>query len=97
METIKRESNGSVLGGVFKDGVVYKGDVEEYRAWVEDLELSLIGDTYKSEERQIPHGNGVNYTIYGDDETLFIWEDKEYIYGDNGEILEELYIFGLYE
>lgn len=91
METIERKSHGAILGSTFKDGVIYKGSIEEFQEWLEDLSLSLDGDIYFTAERTIPHGSGKAFEIYNDlDEKIYVWCESEY----DGESEEDIYYFG---
>ena len=96
METINRETHGAVIGGVFKDKVIYKGNVEDYLKWLNDLECELEGEVYYSEARDIPHGEGKNYTIYNEEnEKIYFWLYEEYEEYEGS--LETVYYFGRYE
>ena len=70
---------------------LYEGDIADYQEWLEELKEELEGETSMSYERKIPHGDGSNYTIYGQDENIYIFV-KEITDGDGTVILN----FGRY-
>jgi len=100
MKTIKRETHGAILGGgVFKDGVIYKGDFDEYKQFVEDVALEIEGHTYETDVIEIPHGDGEMFTIYSEEDknSKTIWVDTEDEYSEDGELLNTIYYFGVFE
>jgi len=100
METIERENHGAVLGGGdFRDGVIYKGDLGEYMEFVEDINLEIEGDTYTTDRVKIAHGDGEMFTIYSDMDAKgkTIWVDTENEYSEDGELLDTMYYFGVFE
>ncbi len=100
METIERETHGAILGGGnFKDGVIYKGNLDEYMKFVEDINIEIEGETYTTDQVRIPHGDGEMFTIYSDEDEngKTIWVDTKDEYGEDGELLDTIYYFGVFE
>jgi len=97
METIKRAKNGNIIGGgIFKDGVIYKGNYEEFQNFIENIEEDMEGMTHHSEDREIPFGDGKLFDIYNEcgeceefeEEQITIWYDTDI---KDGEVI---YCFG---
>jgi hypothetical protein len=85
---------GAVIGGN-TIGCLYEGDNEDYMNFIEDIECDLDGETSASEERKIPHGEGSNFTIYSDDDPVYIYVNDISEYNDDGEYIEKIQ-FGKY-
>ena len=74
MKTIAKEN--FKVGAILSDSTLeclFKGNIEDYQEWIEELRESLEGETSLSYERKIPHGDGSNYTIYGKNEDIYIY------------------------
>ena len=99
MEKMERKNHGAILiGGDFRDEIIYKGDLDEYMKFVEDINLEIVGETYTTDIKAIPHGDGEIYTIYSDeDEGKTIWVNTENEYSEDGELVDTIYYFGVFE
>jgi len=94
-KVIEEESRvGSVLGGnSIKE--LFKGSEEDFSDFIEDLICGLAGETRIGFDRDIPHGVGMNFTIYGDETNIHVYYNYKVEYIDNEEYRE--YIFGKYD
>lgn len=74
MKTIVKEEFkvGAILGNSALE-CLFKGSIGDYQEWIQELRESLEGETSLGYERKIPHGDGSNYTIYGENENIYIY------------------------
>ena len=74
MKTIAKEN--FKVGAILSDSTLeclFKGDIDDYQEWIEELREGIEGETSIGYERKIPHGDGSNYTIYGENENIYIY------------------------
>jgi len=93
MQTIERKLHNEMLWGNFENGVIYKGDYDEYQNWLQVFHENLQGETFESREEPVAIGDGFIFEVYGDNdnETVAIWYDTIVEGG------EDLYYFGSFE